>query len=252
MMQVSHNELVTLCTKAYDSLKRQCGEAETIANMVVDLEMAGLQGMSFFLAALESIEQDTDYPVPVFDADDHQIKVDLGGASLLCHFPALIDVALEQLIHGQRVQLHIRDCHNRWFGFGELLKLAGKGLSVRAQWRNDQAPNYVDYVHNAGFRYPNIYFDNPGQLRTQPLFSTKMHPEQLQKNDLLVDIQLYPFEIFRANSEPDISAEMQSVAEQRAWKHGIDIEENDWNTLKKYVARSLVENSERSLQGAGE
>ncbi|WP_407334067.1 DUF3726 domain-containing protein [Enterovibrio sp. 27052020O] len=242
MMKVSHNELVTLCAKAYDSLKRQCGEAENIANMVVDLEMAGLRGVALFLSALGYIEQENKYHAVAIEQDDEKVTVDLGGESLLCFLPALIDVAVEKLIQGQHVQLHIRNCRHRWFGFSELLKLAGKGLSVRAQWPNGESPSYVDCVHNAGNRYPDIYFDRPCENAIR----------ELQSQDLRVDIQLTMFVVSSINGEPDINSDMQSAAEKRAWRHGIEVDEVHWNTLKAYVARSLVENSERSLQGAGE
>ncbi|MGF1768441.1 DUF3726 domain-containing protein [Enterovibrio makurazakiensis] len=241
-MKVSHNELVSLCAKAYDSLKRECGEAENIANMVVDLEMAGMNGVSLFLSALASIEQEGDFPVASVVQDGETIIVDLSGASLLCHFPALIDVAVDQLIGEQHVQLHIRNCRNRWFGFSELLKLAGKGLSVRAQWVNGESPEFVDCVHNAGYRYPEVYFNKPKQIGIS----------DLPHHDLLVDIQLAPFEDAVFEGEPSISSDMLMAAEAKAWKKGINVDESHWHALKKYVARGLVENSERSLQGAGE
>ncbi|EKO3865360.1 DUF3726 domain-containing protein, partial [Vibrio harveyi] len=41
-MIVSHNELVAAVNKAFLGMRRHCGEADVIANMVADLQMVGL------------------------------------------------------------------------------------------------------------------------------------------------------------------------------------------------------------------
>ena len=47
-MIVSHNELVAAVNKAFLGMRRHCGEADVIANMVADLQMVGLNGVRHF------------------------------------------------------------------------------------------------------------------------------------------------------------------------------------------------------------
>ena len=47
-MIVSHNELVAAVNKAFLGMRRTCGEADVIANMVADLQMVGLDGVRHF------------------------------------------------------------------------------------------------------------------------------------------------------------------------------------------------------------
>ncbi len=237
MMYLSHNELVTLCSKTYDSLHRQCGESDVIANMVADLEMSGLKGVKHFVSSMDFLAAEPDVPVGAFLTNDATISVDLKGASLLNHFPALVDVSMDQMIGRSAIHIEILNSHNRWFAYGELLKLAGKGLSVRAQWSNSQAPFHVDCVWNAGRRFPDIYFSELPQL---------------PKKSLHVDVQQAAFtaEDFGPFTTC-ITAKSLSEAERRAWRDGIEIDESHWQTLKHYASRNLVESSEQSKMGAG-
>ncbi|PKF49903.1 DUF3726 domain-containing protein [Enterovibrio nigricans] len=235
-MYVSHNELVTLSAKAFDSMQRRCGESDAIANMVVDLEMAGLYGVTSFVSALQFLDGDPEADTPDIQLDGKGIEVNLFGASLLCHFPALLDVAVEQLMQSRSATLVIRQCKNRLFAFGELNKLAGKGVSVRMRWSNGRAPVGIEYIHNAGSRYPNIYFGMNRGVDIQ---------------DVYIELSLQPFTC-PSEKVPDISSEMQAASVKRAWENGIEVDDAHWQLLKDYASRLLVENSEMSLRGAGE
>ena len=48
-MIVSHNELVAVTNKAFLGMRRTCGEADVIANMVADLQMIGLNCLFMIL-----------------------------------------------------------------------------------------------------------------------------------------------------------------------------------------------------------
>ncbi|KXF82921.1 DUF3726 domain-containing protein [Enterovibrio coralii] len=236
-MFVSHNELVTLCAKAFESLQKHCGESDAIANMVVELEMAGLGGVANFVAALQFLDEERKPVSPSIVIDLNHVEADLHGTSLLCHFPALLDVTIEQLISAKSARLTIHQCSNRHFAFGELVKLSGKGISVRMTWCNDKVPLGVEYIHNAGRRYPDIYFgDN----------------QDIGVHDVEIELSLVPFIMDDASLSPDISAEMQAISFQRAWECGIEVDEAHWLTMKAFASRGLVENSEQSQRGAGE
>ena len=59
-MIVSHNELVAAVNKAFLGMRRHCGEADVIANMVADLQMVGLQ---FFLSTFTYLYAEIFYKV---------------------------------------------------------------------------------------------------------------------------------------------------------------------------------------------
>lgn len=237
MIRVSHNELVVLCAKAFDSLKNEYGESDTIAETVVDLQMAGLGGLSLFVEALESLDSEIKSRPPIYDISGANIVVNLHGASLFCYLPALVDVAVERLAQTPGVSLTVHACRNRWLAFGELLKLAGKGLSVRVRWHRNDSPDDVECVLNAGVRYPDIYFDKALGL---------------DENSMQIELSLTPFEPSNPYAEPAISGYQQQLAAKTAWEQGIDIKRTDWDALKQYASRLLVEDSEASMRGAGE
>ncbi len=114
MMQVSHNELVVLIGKAFTGLRRSCGEADMIANMVADLEMVGLNGVEHFVKALEFLQQERDCPVDVEASSPSLLTANLHGCSILCHLPTVLDFTLEKLIGKSSITLNIQHCHNRW------------------------------------------------------------------------------------------------------------------------------------------
>lgn len=237
MIRVSHNELVVLCTKAFDSLRHEYGESDTIAETVVDLQMAGLSGVSLYVEALQSLDGEEKRRSPLYDISGANIVVNLHGASLFCYLPALVDVAVERLVQSPSVSLTVHACRNRWLAFGVLLKLAGKGLSVRVRWHRNDSPDDVECLLNAGVRYPDIYFDKALGL---------------EENSMQIELSLLPFEPSHPHIDPAISGHQQQVAAKTAWELGIDVNRDDWETLKGYASRLLVEDSEMSLRGAGE
>ncbi|NGN96180.1 DUF3726 domain-containing protein [Grimontia sp. S25] len=237
MIQVSHNELVGLCTKAFDALNHPHGESDTIAETVVDLEMAGLSGVSMFVEALPTLDEEREARAPRCDIIDGNILVNLHGGSLFCHLPALIDVAVERLIGFPQVSMSVKDCRNRWLAFGELLKLAGKGLSVRVCWHRNDSPDDIECILNAGSRYPDIYLQKDLGL---------------EENSMQIELSLAPFSASNSASVPTISAQEQNEAASAAWEQGIRIRLSNWEALKHYASRLLVEDSERSMRGAGE
>ncbi|CZF86389.1 DUF3726 domain-containing protein [Grimontia marina] len=237
MIRVSHNELVGVCAKAFDALNHPHGESDTIADTVVDLEMAGLGGVSMFVEALPSLDGEQQARSPLCDITDGNILVNLHGGSLFCHLPALIDVAVERLIYFPEVSMAVRDCRNRWLAFGELLKLAGKGLSVRVCWHRSDSPDDIECILNAGSRYPDIYLQKDLNLA---------------ENSMQIELSLTPFTASNNEASPTIAGSVQSAAVNSAWEQGISIRLNDWELLKHYASRLLVEDSDRSMRGAGE
>ncbi len=85
-MIVSHNELVAAVNKAFLGMRRHCGEADVIANMVADLQMVGLHGVRHFNNASLFLNLDSDCAVSITSNTDSHIEVELHNGSIACHF----------------------------------------------------------------------------------------------------------------------------------------------------------------------
>ena len=159
-MIVSHNELVAAVNKAFLGMRRHCGEADVIANMVADLQMVGLHGVRHFNNASLFLGLDSDCAVSVTNSTPSSIEMDLHNGSVACHLPAVLDFALEKMINSKSITITLKQCHNRWLGFSELLKLSAKGIACRAQWVNGSSPKRTLYVLNRGRIAPEVFFSD--------------------------------------------------------------------------------------------
>lgn len=237
MIQVSHNELVTLCTKAFIGLHKNCGEADVIANMVADLEMVDLDGIKHFIKALDFLADDLDSPVKVDTSSEQRLSANLKGSSILCHLPALLDFSLEKLANQPTVTLHISHCHNRWLAFGELIKLANNGLSVKASWNNGPQSIQLVYILEAGQSLPELYL-------TQK--------EAVDQHSLSIEISRQAItHPLAGDMTQHITSSMQAESKRKAWKQGISVSREDWDTIKSVASTILVESNAVSLRGAG-
>ncbi|MPY22498.1 DUF3726 domain-containing protein [Shewanella psychropiezotolerans] len=237
MIQISHNELVTLCTKAFIGLHKNCGEADVIANMVADLEMVGLDGIKHFIKALDFLADDLDSPVKVDTSSEQRLSVNLKGSSILCHLPSLLDYSLEKLADQQTVSLQISHCHNRWLAFGELIKLAQNGLSVKASWNNGPESIQLVYILGAGQSLPELYLtqqkaDDQHSLSIEISRQSITHP-------------------LAGDMTQHITSSMQAERKRKAWKQGISVSRENWDTIKSVASTILVESNIVSLRGAG-
>ena len=101
-MIVSHNELVAAVNKAFLGMRRTCGEADVIANMVADLQMVGLDGVRHFNSASNFIGLEDDRPVDIQVRSDNTVEVDLHKASLACHLPVIMDYSMKKWLARKR------------------------------------------------------------------------------------------------------------------------------------------------------
>ncbi len=157
-MIVSHNELVAAVNKAFLGMRRHCGEADVIANMVADLQMVGLNGVRHFNNASLFLNLDSDCAVTITGNTDSSIEIELHNGSVACHLPAVLDFALEKMINTKSVTITLKQCHNRWLAYSELARLSAKGIACRAQWVNGTSPKRTLYVLNRGHIAPEVFF----------------------------------------------------------------------------------------------
>ena len=239
-MIVSHNEIVTIVHKAFTGMHREVGEADVIATMVAELQMAGLDGIRHFNNASPYILTEHDTPIDIVHQQDGAIRLDLHGSSLACHLPTIIDYALEKMGDLAHFHIYLQNCHNRWLAYSELVGLAARGFACLAKWDNGSVPKHTLFTLNQGFVYPDLYFFDQAQAN----YNT---------NDMIIEIATQNFDIEQdiQHFNHKISTDELFEIHQRAWKEGIYVDDEQWVILKKTAAAMLVENSETSSKGAG-
>lgn len=240
-MIVSHNELVAVVNKAFLGMRRHCGEADVIANMVADLQMVGLNGVHHFNNASLFLGLDSDCAVSVTKSTASIIEMELHNGSVACHLPTVLDFAIEKMINNKSMTIILKQCHNRWLGFSELLKLSAKGIACRAQWVNGSSPKRTLYVLNRGRIAPEVFF------------SDKYDEYDTDWHSMVIELSVNDFDIEKSAQGymTHLEGDALSRTLQASWKNGTFVEDKEWETLKKTATALLVENSERSMQGAG-
>ncbi|MBP2280517.1 hypothetical protein RCH20_000218 [Psychrobacter sp. PL15] len=239
-MIVSHNEIVTTVNKAFLGMQREVGEADLIASMVAELQMAGLNGILHFNNASPFILSERDVAIDIVSQGESEVRLDLHGSSLVCHLPVVMDYALEKMGKRDHFKIYLHNCHNRWLAYSELVNLAAKGIACLAKWDNGSAPKHTIFTLDKRFVYPDLYFFN----EVQNNYST---------NDMVIELSTANFDIEKDIQHFDrkVSTDELFATHQRAWKEGIYVCDEQWATLKKSAAAILVENSEASSKGAG-
>lgn len=239
-MIVSHNEIVTMVNKAFLGMQREVGEADLIASMVAELQMAGLNGILHFNNASPFIVSERDIPIEILDQADGKLTLDLHGSSLVCHLPAVMDYALEKMGDRKHFKIYLHNCHNRWLAYSELVKLAAKGIACLAKWDNGTAPKHTIFTLDKRFVYPDLYYFDDAQ-------------NNYNTNDMVIELSTDNFNVEQDIQHFDrkISTDELFETHQRAWKQGIYVDDEQWAILKKRAAAILVENSEASSKGAG-
>ena len=239
-MIVSHNEIVTMVNKAFLGLQREVGEADLIASMVAELQMAGLNGITHFNNASPFILSERDAPIDIVYQADGEVSLDLHGSSLVCHLPAVMDYAIEKMGNRDHFKIYLHNCHNRWLAYSELVNLAAKGIACLAKWDNGSAPKHTVFTLDKRFVYPDLYFFNEAQ-------------DNYNTNDMVIELSTANFDIEQEiqNFDQKVSTDELFATHNRAWKEGIYVDDDQWALLKKSAAAILVENSEASSKGAG-
>lgn len=239
-MIVSHNEIISTVNKAFLGMQREVGEADLIASMVAELQMAGLNGILHFNNASPYILSERDVPIDIVSQSEGEISLDLHGSSLVCHLPVVMDYALEKMGNREHFKIYLHNCHNRWLAYSELVGLAAKGIACLARWDNGSAPKQTIFTLDKRFVYPDIYYFNEVQ-------------DNYNTNDMIIELATTNFDIENDIQHFDhkISTDELYATHQRAWKEGIYVDDAQWAILKQTATAILVENSEASSKGAG-
>lgn len=233
-ISVSRTELATLCNNAFNGLKRDCGEADLISKMVVDLEMVGLNGVKHFAKALKYLKDSNDLSLNISSKDSH-ISADLNNDTILGHIQILVAYALESIPTYESVTLEIKNCHNRWLVFSQAIRIAKKGLNARFSWNNSSDNNSISYCINANDELPTLCksVSTSSDVRT-----------------LVIEISKNKIESKCDKSEV-ISADTLRKSFNNSLENGLVIDLNDWNDLKDVAKAIYVASSEKSKNDAG-
>ena len=206
-MIVSHNELVAAVNKAFLGMRRHCGEADVIANMVADLQMVGLNGVRHFNNASLFLNLDSDCAVTITGNTGSSIEIELHNGSVACHLPAVLDFALEKMINTKSVTITLKQCHNRWLAYSELARLSAKGIACRAQWVNGTSPKRTLYVLNRGHIAPEVFFSDQVEDHSTDYHSMTI---ELSVNDFDIEASSQGYSIH-------IEGEELSRAQKQSW-----------------------------------
>lgn len=247
-MIVSHNEIVSMVNKAFLGMQREVGEADLIASMVAELQMAGLNGILHFNNASPFILSERDVAIDIIYQGEGEVRLDLHGSSLVCHLPAVMDYVIEKMGSRDHFKVYLQNCHNRWLAYSELAKLAAKGIACLAKWDNGSAPKHTIFTLDKRFVYPDLYFFNEAQANYNTDTDTDTNT-----NDMVIELSTANFDIEQDIQHFDykVSTDELYATHQRAWKEGIHVDDEQWAVLKKSATAILVENSEASSKGAG-
>ena len=236
-MRVTYNELMTLTTKCFNSLNLPIGEVDRIANMVADLELVGYDGLKLFSEAMSDI-QNGDVEISINTEDDNVFNVDLKNNSVLLHLPTLIYYARQKLLTEESITINIENARNRWFAYGELKNLSGRGFHVYAKWSSRGVDETIVYMIDALDNHPDLYVyeDKAPLLDTLEIYIGKTPYNAPVLSDKARHIRSSVLEVARKKSIID----------------GVEVDENVWNVLLTLSKNILVKNSIESEKfGAG-
>ncbi|WP_084266978.1 DUF3726 domain-containing protein [Shewanella marina] len=232
MIWVSHNELITVTSKAFDGLRLPCGEAEQIAHMVADLEMVGLHGIEHFLNAVEYLTKANTQACQLTMQTESILEVDLHGDSILCQLPTILTYVAEKLLTQNHLTLKISQCHNRWLAFGELCQLAKQGISIKAYWYNINSPTYIKYILNSGNKLPELYISPIDELAL------------VSSRSLTIEFNNSVFKLPESGEYlQHISSAVLEQQQVSSWQRGIPVQEASWQQLQQISKAILVQDS---------
>lgn len=226
---ISQNELKAACIKAYHGLKLAIGEPELVAHMVLDMQMAGLNGVEHFLKALPYLKNDN--AALQIDLHNGVMRIDLQDNSIVFHIQIIIAHALEILKEREVLRIEMKACHNRAFIYPQLKRLAKKNLHAKAFW----------YSQNTQMCYCIHPLDE-----FISIFKTPSREHKKYSLEMLISHNGFEQQGTRLKSPQELKE-----AYDNAYKNGIVLQKMQWEQLKEAAKAILVESSEQSRNEAG-
>lgn len=220
LIDLTHNEIITTCFKAYYGLKiskNKPASAKIIANMVWYLEALGLNGIKHFA---RSFNYQDDNIAKITKLDKNIYKTDLNNTSIINHISLLVsfinDIFTKENL--DYISLDIKNCHNRYLCLEQLARY--KNLYISAIWENKQ-------VIFKKSKFPRIY-------------KNKNHKSQ----NLSIKIS--------KNETAPIVSKDTSYKYSNNFKTNIKANKQYWQEIQQHAKKILVPSDTKSQKDAGE
>ncbi|SEQ87311.1 Protein of unknown function [Amphritea atlantica] len=247
-MHVSMIELKAALRRCFEATGYYVGNYEDAANMILWLEKHGLKGLDELQRALPYIGDDSSKSLStVIYEDSTSAIIDSNGRSALNCIAASVDLAHAKALENGIATVTVHNCHNRMFILKALTDCGRRGISVAAYWKNgNQTVTEHTAAINAGERYPSY---------SEAITSLPANAEDKQTMTIVcssrVDLTSSLQQSKGNRNARYISAEQIRLNKEHSVDFGIDIDETLWAEINRIGEGVLVENSERSRQGAG-
>lgn len=247
-MHVSMIELKAALRRCFEATGYYVGNYEDAANMILWLEKHGLNGLAELQRALPYISEDSTKPLStVIYEDSTSAIIDSNGRSALNCIAASVDLAHAKALENGIATVTVHNCHNRMFILKALTDCGRRGISVAAYWQNgSQTVTEHTAAIKAGERYPS-YSEAMTTLTSNEEDKQALTIICSSRVDLTSSLQRS-----KGNRNASyISAEQVKLNKEHSVDQGIDIDEDLWVRINKIGEGVLVENNDRSRQGAG-
>lgn len=251
-MKVSHNELSSLCRRAFEGLGFPAGDHEDAADMAVWLEQHGLDGIEALQQGLAHIDRHGTRALSRTFEDSSLAVIDGCENSILTCGSLAADLVYARARRKGLGVVKVHNCHNRKLMLGYLARCARRGMSMMAFWRNSQAPVAVEQVVSI-----RAYEEYPTLL----LYQVEDRDERLTRNHSVTLIASPHFAMLQSlHPDPEEATLLQVLGpadferqSRRVWEEGLEVGDAAWKQLKELSNRTLVEETEQSRRrGAGE
>ncbi|WP_027856886.1 DUF3726 domain-containing protein [Marinobacterium jannaschii] len=247
-MIVSMNELKAALRRCFEATGYYVGNYEDAANMILWLEKHGLNGLGELERALPYIGEDNNKPLStVVYEDSTSAIIDSNGRSALNCIAASVDLAHAKALECGIATVTVHNCHNRMFILKALTDCGRRGISVAAYWQNgSQTVTEHTAAIKAGARYPS-YSEATTTLESNPDDKQALTIICSSRVDLTSSLQKSKG---NRNSRY-VSAKQVAENKELSVDNGIELSDELWAEINRIGEGILVENSERSRQGAG-
>lgn len=248
MMHVSMNELKAALRRCFEATGYFVGNYEDAAAMILWLEAHGLNGLDELQRALPHIDVDSDKPLSTVVYEDSTAAIiDSHGRSALNCIAAAVDLAHAKALESGIATVTVHNCHNRKFVLKALTDCGRRGISGAAYWQNGRR-SVTEHTAaiRAGDRFPS-YSEAVTSLQTAPDEEQTLTIVCSSRVDLTSSLQQS-----RGNrNSRRISPAELARNHELTLDQGIDIDDALWAEINRIGEGILVENTERSRQGAG-
>ena len=240
-MKVSHNEVLTLCSKSFEGLGFSPGETADAAEMVAWLEAHGVAVLAQVCDALPTLSPETEKPL-ILDIKGVGALVDAQGGSALFWGPLLVEWGVMKALEGGAVTMEVHNYRHPIMLLGLVARYARRGVGMEIRWGGELAQSTVCLSISPDKTYPVVM---AGSMETMFRIESN-EPLMLSfaaERARIVDTLALPLFV------PTDFAE--SFNHQR--NNGIEIEDAHWKSLNHYAKNILVEATDESRRrGAGE